>query len=92
MPEPKPVWMLYLLRSEAEERTYVGVTIDVERRLQQHNGALPGGAKATRRGRPWSIFRILGTYPNRSEAQQAEAAFKRLNGAERLSAEPKNSL
>lgn len=87
MPEPATEWSLYLLRSTKEERTYVGVTVNVERRLRQHNGELPGGAKATRRGRPWTLFKVLGTFADRSGAQQAEAAFKRLSGCQRLSAD-----
>lgn len=90
MPSHNPLWALYLLRSTVESRTYIGVTVDVDRRLKQHNGELCGGAKATRRGRPWVLHRILGKYPDRSEAQQAEAALKRLNGPERLLAEPEN--
>lgn len=81
MEEP---WVLYLLRSSSEERTYVGITTELERRLQQHNGELPGGAKATRRGRPWTLFRVLGRFPDRSAAQVAEAAFKKLKGDQRI--------
>ncbi|MDA0666275.1 MAG: GIY-YIG nuclease family protein [Planctomycetota bacterium] len=91
MPKSVSAWSLYLLRSTKEERTYVGVTVDMERRLRQHNGELPGGAKATRRGRPWALARILGTYVDRSEAQQAEAAFKRLTGEQRLLAKSEDS-
>lgn len=41
-------WCVYLLATvEAPTKTYVGATIDVDRRLKQHNGELSGGAKAT---------------------------------------------
>jgi len=33
----------------------VGITTNLSRRLRQHNGAVVGGAKATRIGRPWKI-------------------------------------
>ena len=33
----------------------MGITTNLSRRLRQHNGAVVGGAKATRIGRPWKI-------------------------------------
>jgi structure-specific endonuclease subunit SLX1 len=92
MSKPASEWSLYLLSSTKEERTYVGVTVDVERRLKQHNGEILGGAKATRRGRPWALAKILGTYSDRSEVQQAEAALKRLTGTQRLLAKAEDLL
>jgi structure-specific endonuclease subunit SLX1 len=42
------MWCVYLLCTiEPPTKTYVGATIDVDRRLRQHNGELSGGAKAT---------------------------------------------
>ena len=83
-----PEWFVYVLVSVWERRTYVGVTHDLRRRLEQHNGARPGGAKSTRGARPWRIGATHGPYPNRGSAQQAEAALKRIRGLERLRAEP----
>ncbi|XP_038903986.1 structure-specific endonuclease subunit slx1 isoform X3 [Benincasa hispida] len=53
--EPKPKqWCVYLIiSSNSPIKTYVGVTLDFDRRLKQHNGEIKGGAKATRTGRPW---------------------------------------
>ncbi len=43
----------YLLETaDGSEKTYVGATINVERRLRQHNGEISGGARATK-GRQW---------------------------------------
>lgn len=81
-------WVLYLLRSSKEPRTYVGITMDLERRLLQHNGVLAGGAKATRRGRPWVIHRVVGRFEDRSAAQIAEAEFKKLKADQRLQNSP----
>ena len=43
-------WTVYLLA--AAKRTYVGITTDLRRRLDQHNGERRGGARSTRAGRP----------------------------------------
>jgi predicted GIY-YIG superfamily endonuclease len=77
-------WRVYVLRSKAMVRTYVGIALDPKARLQQHNGARPGGAKSTRAGRPWRIAKLLGPFESRGEAQRVEAAVKRLRGAARL--------
>jgi putative endonuclease len=77
-------WVLYLLLSSDKKRTYVGVTKDLERRLAQHNGVQPGGAKSTRGGRPWTLWKSKGGFADRSAAQSAEAALKRLNGDKRV--------
>jgi len=77
-------WTVYVLHSRSAERTYVGITRDVRRRLQQHNGVAPGGARATRPGRPWRVRATFGPFPTRAEAQRVEHAVKRRRGAERL--------
>ena len=81
-------WTLYLLSSESLGSTYAGIAHDLERRLAQHNGELPGGAKATRGGRPWAVAASWGPFADRSSAQRAEADLKRLSGKARLGWEP----
>ena len=76
-------WTLYLLVSDSLTRTYAGIALDPERRLAQHNGEAPGGARATRAGRPWRLARTWGPYPDRAAAQRAEARLKRERGAAR---------
>ena len=41
------MWSVYLLQELGGNKTYIGATLDVERRLNQHNGLQSGGAKAT---------------------------------------------
>ncbi len=77
-------WTLYLLVSERLTRTYVGIAHDAERRLVQHTGDTPGGARSTRAGRPWKLAKTWGPYPDRSTAQRAEAELKRVRGAARI--------
>ncbi len=76
-------WYVYVLLS-ATGRTYVGVAVDVERRLRQHNGGLAGGARTTRSGRPWRVGRVVGPLPSRGRAQAVEHLLKRRRGQERL--------
>lgn len=83
-----PEWWVYVLVSEENGETYVGVTTDLDRRVEQHNGALPGGAKRTTRGRPWKLAKKHGPCLDRSEAQTVEYELKRRRGAERLSWSP----
>ena len=80
--------MVYVLRSEVLARTYVGIALDCEERLAQHNGAKPGGAKSTRQGRPWRIAREFGPFADRSEAQRVESQVKRLRGDARMDWQP----
>ena len=63
----------YVLRSVPRaNRTYVGITIDMGRRVRQHNGELSGGARATRTARPWRVaFRIDG-FADDTEARRFE--------------------
>jgi putative endonuclease len=48
-------WHVYLLEC-ADSTFYCGVTNDVERRVNQHNGRLPGGAKYTHTRRPVKLL------------------------------------
>lgn len=77
-------WTVYVLLSEARFVTYVGITKNVDARLEQHNGERPGGAKSTRAARPWKIVRTLGPFGSRGEAQAAEYALKQLDAKGRL--------
>ena len=81
------MWYVYVLISDADGRTYVGVALDTSKRLQEHNGELPGGAKSTRGFRPWSLARVYGPYTTRSKACKVEYQVKRLKGLKRLEAD-----
>lgn len=77
-------WHVYVLISADGGRTYVGVTQDLPRRLAQHNGEQPGGAKSTRAGRPWSVGTTHGPFDSRGRAQVIEHQLKRRAGRARL--------
>lgn len=73
-----------MLLSNTSRLTYIGSTCDVERRINQHNGLIRGGAKATRRDRPWNIVYVVDGLNSRSEAQKLECTLKCLSHRERL--------
>jgi predicted GIY-YIG superfamily endonuclease len=73
---------VYLLESTAYN-TYVGATVDVERRLKQHNKVLAGGAHATgiqvARGETWSRVCYVSGFPDWQAALQFEWRWKQLS-------------
>ncbi len=78
-------WCVYVLQSRKDGRTYVGVSRNWQRRLRQHNGSLRGGAKATRRSRPWVVLHVVDGFSSRGEAQVAEARLKKLKAEQKIS-------
>lgn len=82
--EDEDGWKVYVLLSADGRRTYVGITSNLDRRLEQHNGERPGGAKATRAGRPWTIGITHGPFEDRGEAQRVEHRLKKRSGTRRL--------
>ena len=72
-------WYVYLLATvEAPCKTYVGATIDVDRRLAQHNGLQSGGAHATSTV-PGGWYRVcyIKGFPDKREALRFEWWWKR---------------
>ena len=75
-------WQVYLMQC-ADQSLYVGVTTDLDRRLQQHNGQLAGGARYTKARRPVALV-WSEACDSRSEAQQREYALRRLSREQKL--------
>jgi putative endonuclease len=75
-------WWVYLLRC-ADGTLYTGITTDLDRRLAEHNGDGPAGARYTRSRRPVQLA-YSEAARNRSAASQREAAIKRLDRARKL--------
>jgi predicted GIY-YIG superfamily endonuclease len=63
-------------------RTYVGATVDLDRRLRQHNGEIVGGARATtsqvKAGERWTRACYVKNFPNWTAALQFEWRWKQL--------------
>ena len=68
-------WILYVLRC-SDGTLYTGITLDLERRVQEHNTSRRG-AKYTR---PVVLVYSEG-HPDRSTALKAEYKFKQLKRA-----------
>lgn len=75
-------WSVYILAC-ADGTLYTGVARDLKRRLRQHNGELVGGPKYTSGRRPVSLL-WSAPAPDRSSAQQREAAIKLLSREQKL--------
>jgi putative endonuclease len=78
-------WAVYILQCQ-DQTLYAGITTDLERRLQEHNGEGPTGdkgAKYTRVRRPVKMV-YHEACNNRSLACQREAAIKKLTRAKKL--------
>ena len=70
-----------MLQEIQGNRTYVGATMDIHRRLLQHNQIQSGGAKATH-GRQWKrICHVIG-FPHQKSALQFEWKWKNLSKKE----------
>jgi len=71
-------WYVYILQC-ADGTLYTGVTTDITRRLAEHNGTARGeGARYTKARRPVRLV-YQEAAENRSQAQQREAALRRLS-------------
>lgn len=81
-------WVVYVLRCR-DGTYYTGITTDFSRRLREHNGQRPGGARYTRARRPVALH-YKESVPDRSAAARHEAAIRRLTRAEKraLAARP----
>lgn len=73
---------VYLLVS-TDNSTYVGATVDLERRLRQHNKEIKGGAHATsmkvEKGETWTRACHVSGFPDWPAALQFEWRWKQLS-------------
>lgn len=75
-------WCVYILATEDDSATYVGATVNPDRRLRQHNKEITGGAKATSArvaaGHKWRrLCRVTG-FPDNHAALSFEWRLKSL--------------
>lgn len=73
---------VYLLMC-TDNSTYVGATVNLERRLRQHNGEIKGGAHATtskiKQGKTWKRVCHISGFPDWTASLQFEWRWKQLS-------------
>ncbi len=69
-------WYVYLLRC-VDDTLYCGISTDLDRRLDQHNGLLAGGARYTKGRRPVALLMSVAC-PDQSTALRLEAKVKKV--------------
>lgn len=74
-------YYLYILKC-ADRTLYTGITVDVKRRVAEHNSSKLG-AKYTRSRRPVRLV-FSKKFRSRSKASMEEARIKKLSRAEKL--------
>lgn len=70
-------WVVYILRC-ADDSLYTGITMDLERRLIEHNSDNKKGAKYTRARRPVTPV-YQESCDNRAHASRREYELKKLS-------------
>ncbi len=78
---PSFVYVLATQNPDGRAVTYVGWTLDLERRLAEHNGGAKGAR--TTRGRPWALiyaekWRTRRAAMRREHALRCDRAFRAL--------------
>lgn len=76
------MYFVYILRCR-DDSLYTGITTDIQRRLQEHNGQLPGGAKYTTSRNPVELV-YSSMFPDRSSASVEESRIKKLTRVQKL--------
>ena len=80
--ESKEMHYIYLVRC-SDDSLYCGWTTDLKRRIDAHNGDIPGGAKYTRGRRPVTLV-YSESFHQKQEAQRREYAIKRMTKTKKL--------
>lgn len=74
------MWSVYWLEAPGHHEpgrpnstpAYVGATLDVRRRLAQHNRAIPGGAVYTRLYSGWEVVHTVSGFTDKSDCLRFE--------------------
>ena len=73
----------YVLRHHKKNRTYFGMTNDINRRLRQHNGEISGGARyTTSHGPGWVVHFVVHGFIGRRDCLRFEWRMKHTNAGQ----------
>jgi len=75
------IYLVYMLRC-ADDSLYTGITTDLNRRIQEHNGEIEGGAKYTAGRRPVQLV-YSKECKDRSKAGKEEWRIKKMKRKEK---------
>lgn len=73
-------YYVYAIKSLKQKRIYVGISVNPEKRLIDHNR---GNTSSTKPWRPWKLF-YKKEFPNRTSARKEEKRLKSGYGKEYL--------
>ena len=75
-------FFVYFIQS-TNGSTYIGATVDLDKRIRQHNKELKGGATATsikvNQGEAWSYVCYIENFPSWNEALKFEWRWKQIS-------------
>jgi putative endonuclease len=71
---------VYILKSKNYDKTYVGSTLNLEKRLSEHNS---GKSTFTSKFKPWTII-YSEDFQNLSEARKKEKYYKSASGRNQI--------
>lgn len=68
----------YILTNEIDNKTYIGMTNDIQNRIRRHNQVIKGGAKYTTAhgNKTWKYAVIISNIPDKVTAMQLEWKLK----------------
>lgn len=83
----------YILKN-LQDKTYNGYSVNLSRRIRQHNQEISGGAKFTKMygNKDWEMYVVIGGFPNKNNALQCEWRIKHPENRKKTGSKYKTSI